>query len=509
VPEDLQARELATLARLQVGLLEVAGIVTSAADLPQLLDAIARTTAQSLGWQSVSINLYRPAWDDLQVQTVYGAAPVREALLGVATTWDTWNRLLQERFLRRGAYLVNHDEYDWAADQTFTYVPDLEPSDDPEAWHPDDALLVPLRDPDGEVLGMLSVDEPRSGRVPRDAELDALVAVAAHASVAVRQAQETADLRRHRAALEHFLDVFARIRESTPTQELLDAVAGGIRATLGFERVTIDLLEQGADAPAARLLAARFEHQGCFLFTAAEGAALAPDVDLGPPSQRSGRGPRAWQDHRLLVPLHASTGELLGLIRVEEPSDRLLPSVQSLQALRVFADQAATALESAARVRELRHLADHDPLTGLGNRRAFMHDLEVETARAARYGGRFGVALCDVDGLKALNDGHGHVAGDRALRRVARVLEAVLRRSDGAYRIGGDEFAMIVIEAANRATHEVTDRIVEALDVPDGADPPVHISVGWVGSDGRDAPESLVRRADEAMYADKRARQAG
>ncbi len=501
--------ELSTLARLHVGLLEVATIVTSSEeDLPHLLDAIARTISQSLGWRTVVVNSYRPAWHDLEVMTVHGCERARAALLGNVTAWHTWEPLLSDRYLTRGAYLVPHDEYDWDADEALSYIPEMPvDADDPDAWHPEDALFVPLRDADGEILGILAVDEPVSGRRPSDAELDALVAVAGHAAIVVRHARETADLRRHRAALEHFLDVFSRHRESVPTRELLDAVADGIRATLGFERVAIDLLEEGRRAPIARLLRPEHERQGCYLLTAEQAAQLAPEFDFGPPSERSGTGPSAWQDHRLLVPLTASSGEVLGVIRAEDPGDRLLPSTQSLQALRVFADQAATALESAARLAELRYLADHDPLTALGNRRAFMRHLEAEAARAARYEGHFTLALCDVDAFKALNDRHGHPAGDRALCRVARVLEASIRRSDGAYRIGGDEFALILIEAGEQETEEVTGRIEQALaGRGDGADPPLGISFGAVLTRGTEDLESLLRRADDEMYAAKRRR---
>lgn len=298
-----------------------------------------------------------------------------------------------------------------------------------------------------------------------------------------------------------------RATASAPTRELLDAVADGIRDALGFERVLIELLDAGADAPIARLLRPEHERHGCFLLTRTEARGLAPGFDLEAPSERSGRGPYAWQDHRLLIPLNASTGELLGIVRVEEPSDHLLPSTQTLQALRVFADQAATALESAARVRELRHLADHDPLTGIGNRRAFMRELESETGRASRYESTFALALCDVDAFKALNDRHGHPAGDRALSRVARVLESSLRVSDGAFRIGGDEFALILIEAGDAQAQEVVERIVAALAEPgEGGDPPVHLSFGSVAAEPDDTAERILRRADEAMYAVKRVR---
>jgi diguanylate cyclase (GGDEF)-like protein len=498
-----------TLARLHAGLLELASVVATA-DHSELMDAIARTISEALDWGAVVINVYRPAWDDYEVQSVHGSEAAGEALLGEATPWETWVPLMAERFERRGAFLVRDGDFDWDSDRGVSHVPPGVALGDPDAWHPGDALFVPLHDENGRVSGVLSVDEPVSGRLPTDDEIDALVAVAAHAGVALRHARETVDLRRHRAALKRFHEIFSRSRGSASALELLDAVADGMRYTLGFERVEVELLEPpGRDAAVTQLLVARYEREGCYLLTAAEAAEVAPAVDLGPPSERSGRGPAAWQDHRLLIPLRATSGELLAVMHVGEPRDRLLPGTDLLQALRVIGDQAASHLEAANRLRELRYLADHDPLTGLGNRRAFMDLLEAETARAARYDSRFTLALCDIDAFKELNDVHGHPAGDEALRRTARVMESSVRRSDGAFRIGGDEFALVLVEASTEATREIVDRIETSLGTPERAgEPIIRVSVGAISSDEAEGAEALLRRADEAMYQVKRARRA-
>src|SRR5207248_5553488 len=155
------------------------------------------------------------------------------------------------------------------------------------------------------------------------------------------------------------------------------------------------------------------------------------------------RGPRAWQHHWLLVPLHDTDGEVLGILWADEPDDRLLPSREKLQALRVFANQAAAAVVASAHLKEVRFLADHDPLTRLPNRRAFVERLDGEVARATRYGHTFALVLCDLDGSKLLNDRPGQAAGDEALQRFARTLQSGLRSGDEAFRIGGDEFALV------------------------------------------------------------------
>lgn len=499
--------DLARLARLHAGLLELASIVGT--NRPELLNAIARTVSEALGWGTVAVNVYRPAWDDYEVQTVYGSDAAREVLLGQATPWDTWEPLIADRFEHRGAYLVPHGDFDWQSDDV-CYVPErFEPSD-PGTWDPGHALFVVLRERDGGVLGVLSVDEPVTGRVPTDEDIDALVAIAAHAEVALRHARETADLRGHRAALKHFHEIFSSNRQSAPAREMLEVVTRGIRTTLGFDRVDFELFERdGRETILARLMAEPYEREGCYLLTAQAAAELAPGLDLGRPSPLPGRGPHAWLAHRLLVPLIASTGELLAVFIVGEPRDGLLPGAEMLQALRLIADQAASHVESATRLRELRYIANHDSLTGLGNRRAFMSLLEAETARAARYKSRFTLALCDVDFFKQLNDLHGHAVGDDALRRAARVMETSLRRSDGAFRIGGDEFALVLVEASAEATREVTDRIEAALAEPERpGDPVIRVSFGSIASNGEEDAETLLRRADEAMYSVKRARRA-
>ena len=157
-------------------------------------------------------------------------------------------------------------------------------------------------------------------------------------------------------------------------------------------------------------------------------------------SELNGRGPHAWSRHWLLVPLAEPQGRTLGLIWVDDPRDRLLPTQARLQALRLFANQAVAALQSADQALKLRHEATHDALTGVLNRRAFRARLARE---AAQPDASFALILCDMDNLKRVNDTLGHEAGDLALRLLADALRTGLRRDD-AYRLGGDEFAVVL-----------------------------------------------------------------
>src|SRR5437588_4445002 len=122
--------DLDTLARLR-GLLDVSRVVRDDDSLPEVLSAIARTISESLGYQAVVVNLYRPAWDDFEVTTVRDRDPRSVAqLLGSRGSWADWAPLLDERFKRRGAYFVSAGEHDWSGDM-LVVTPDIPISDDP------------------------------------------------------------------------------------------------------------------------------------------------------------------------------------------------------------------------------------------------------------------------------------------------------------------------------------------------------------------------------------------
>ncbi len=519
--------DLDTLARLR-GLLHVTRAVRDEEQLDDVLAAVAYTLAESLGYRTVVVNLYRPAWNDFVVATVHGDDRAREQLQGTVGTRESWEPLLAERFERRGAYLLGPGDHEWAGDD-LAFTPDIAVSEDPMAWQPEDALFVPLRSADGGLLGIISVDEPLSGRRPTDEEMDVLVAVAGHAAFAIEGAQEAAADARHRAGLEELLAVSSRITETLAVDAMLGSICEGIRRALGFAKVGVDLVDPldgllrprhavgwrvdvlQAGVPVAvedvhRLLDAEFEQQGCYLLGAEAALARLPLDRQVHASERNGAGPLAWNRHWLLVPLWDRSGELSGVIWVDDPEDRLLPSREALQALRVFANLTSAAVVSATHFEEMRYLAEHDPLTRLRNRRAFTRRLTIETARSGRYHRPFSLVLCDLDGFKQLNDQFGHQAGDLALQRLGTLLDGAIRRSDTAFRIGGDEFALILPETGEDSVRAVVDRISSGLEA--ASEPELRLlrasfGVAVFPRDGGDS-ERVFRAADLAMYSAKR-----
>ena len=157
-------------------------------------------------------------------------------------------------------------------------------------------------------------------------------------------------------------------------------------------------------------------------------------------------------------------------------------------------------LDNARLFDQVRQLAVTDPLTGLSNYRTLINVMESEIQRSRRTGRPFAILLLDLDGLKGINDRHGHLIGSRAICRLANVLRVHSRAMDTAARYGGDEFAVVLPEAGAEAAASVSQRICERL-AKDGEVPHVTVSVGAAvfPRDG-ETIDALFNAADRALY---------
>lgn len=158
----------------------------------------------------------------------------------------------------------------------------------------------------------------------------------------------------------------------------------------------------------------------------------------------------------------------------------------------------------AASEKRLRQMAATDPLSGLFNRRRFLEQTELETARAARHGGPLCVALIDIDHFKRINDEHGHDIGDRVICQVARVLSAELRTNDVVARWGGEEFILLLPDTGPDGAAVLAQRIVDRMGREGGAlgdrTLAVTVSIGVHPVDAARPFDESVKGADQALY---------
>lgn len=218
-------------------------------------------------------------------------------------------------------------------------------------------------------------------------------------------------------------------------------------------------------------------------------------------------GGRAMLEIPVVTPGPGESQRPLGAITAAHTvSRRNPPRVRGdqLKALRTLAGGVAAALAQRELLQRLEQQSMADPLTGLGNRRAFDEALEVELKRAQRAGGWVGLVMMDVDHFKRFNDQHGHQAGDDALVTVGRVLTRVARAEDRACRIGGEEFALLLPGADERAAAIVAERVRRDVQHRAPAAGPVTISLGVAASRGDDG-QVLLATADARLYAAKEA----
>jgi len=173
--------------------------------------------------------------------------------------------------------------------------------------------------------------------------------------------------------------------------------------------------------------------------------------------------------------------------------------------------QASQALHRIRLHDELRHMAQHDTLTGLANRASLQSTLSLVLAASARDERPMAVIFLDLDGFKAINDELGHNIGDDVLVHTAQRLRAAVRQGDTIARFGGDEFIVICADTDTGTAVRIADRIRDAVRQPLPNIPPalpltVSVGVAMHHPNGRGSPDpdAIIRNADTAMYRSKR-----
>jgi diguanylate cyclase (GGDEF)-like protein len=342
----------------------------------------------------------------------------------------------------------------------------------------------------------------------RDGDLEAPIAAAAGPLELQRIAEglramsgALADERVKRQAQERrlrtILDATRELAESLNLRYVLASVARGA-AAVASGPVDVDIWLAEERERLAHTLGEHDEHRGLV----ERGSRLGKTIVEPPP----GGDPT----HVAIAVLPMVVGARVVGVLVVTPTPGSRPcNPDIVSVLETLANHSGAAIESARLHAAVEERSRMDALTRLYNRRRLDEDLADECQRTARYGRPLSVVMMDVDHFKSFNDGFGHAAGDAVLQHVAEVLRGGVRATDGAYRYGGEEFALVLRETGAAGAAEVAERLraaIEAKFVDGGFGRAVTASFGVAqATEERKKPGPLVEAADRALYAAKRA----
>ncbi|MBB6565869.1 diguanylate cyclase domain-containing protein [Kribbella sandramycini] len=459
-------------------LYEVSARMGAGRSLAETLQAVVDGVVDGLGFGIAVLNLRQPD-GKFEVIAVSGSPEAREALLGTISAADIFDAEFAIADVWGGLRFVPHERL--GEGEVVGWVPDVPVSDDPDAWHPLDALFAPLYSPDRELVGMLSVDLPEDQRRPGPIHRELLEIFATQAGLAIDKARLTDQLLAEKALLEASETTFRMVFEGAGNgmaTVALDGPESGriLQVNDSFCQITGYAAEQLVGAFAGEFLRDEEPEQ-----TRHELARLAH-------SKTPYRFERIFTQPSGNEIWLGGTAALVG----RDPGRILLVQIDDV-----------TARKDAER--ELRHHAAHDPLTGLPNRRLLQHrfDLVLERTRAS---GRPGALLfCDLNHFKLVNDSYGHEAGDRALREIATRLSNAVRHGDTVARLGGDEFAILAEDITPEALTTLITRLTTAVNRPlDGITIAVTTAIGTTPITPTSPDlDTLLHTADQAMYATK------
>lgn len=370
------------------------------------------------------------------------------------------------------------------------------------------AISAPLRSR-GRLLGVISAQSYNSGAYSHS-DLELLQGIADVAAVAMENVRHVQELERRRREAEQMEQISQTLASSLQADAVLERVVEAAMELLEADGACVWLMDgeeaqvgasRGRTAPATGTrfpVGGRMEERvlrNGRSFTLDSGSTLSPaSMALKPPPAR----------HALMVPLR-SADRIIGALSVTVIRDERFRG-DAAQLLQRLSGHAAVALENARLHSALQTLSLTDALTGLPNRR----QLEVHLARefaAAERGRPLAVVLFDVDRFKEFNDTQGHVAGDQALRAVARVMAEETRAMNLVARYGGDEFLAVLSDTGHEGAHQHAGRVHRrAARDPELRAMGITLSSGAAAfQEDMERMEDLIREADQDMYRSKAA----
>jgi diguanylate cyclase (GGDEF)-like protein/PAS domain S-box-containing protein len=525
---------------------QVVADLNTARSLADTLQTVADGIVRGLGYELAAVNLVRPD-GDLVVAAFAGSAAGEALLLGRAGSRASWERRLTMgerwgslRFIphTEGWVLIDDDVPQWHTEGPLPRFPD--------EWHPGDRLYAPMhasQSVGSELIGVISVDRPVSGRHPGPWGCEALQMYAFQAGIAISNARLRANMQRALVRLER-------------DQQALRASEESFRQAFEYAPSGMAIAEMGGDQHGKLLRAndalCRLLGRSASTMRRYSFSDLVSPEDVGLLLRTSAEGGRAelrlarrdgsyvWVSLRNSVVADTADGPRLLLTHVEDIEER---KSRELQLAHRASHDSLTGLPNSAELRSrlssrlcnrpqdrdandaaaVEQTDSHDEFafsygygpdelaSPLGTLDSHTHTVAPDETDQESTSKGLAVLFCDLDGFKSINDRFGHHTGDAVLIEVARRLTAAVRDGDTVARLGGDEFVVLADHLAPADAADLAVRLRNAIIPPirvDGRAVRVGASfgIGWAGC-GMTA-EEVLHSADQRMYIEKRSRSA-
>jgi diguanylate cyclase (GGDEF)-like protein/PAS domain S-box-containing protein len=493
---QLFAETLVSLEREQ-NLNEVTRAISSALELPTILQNVVRLAADLCGADAGALAILSPDGSTLAYPYLYNL-PVTlgkdSERRGVGLAWNT----IQSH---NPHLLVEYSQY-----------PQANPGWVEAGVHA--TISVPLIA--GEVcLGSLGLFSYHAEKRFSRRDLALIESVGRQAGIAIQNARLFEAAERRAREAETLRQAVAEVTSALELDQVMDKILNHLARVVPYDSSVVFLYEgeqhlramagRGLPNPGAVLnhtypadipLIVELKRQGTPIILA----------DAQADSRFEKWGARGYVHGWMGLPLRVH-GEPIGYLTMDSarvgaygPQDAAL--------VQAFADEVAIAIENARLFQQVQRLAITDPLTGLNNRRYFFEAARRELERARRYQSSLSLIMLDIDHFKRVNDTYGHLAGDRVLVAVAARCKEKLREVDISARYGGEEFVFLLPETDVEGARQVADRLRAVVnDTPiDAGDKKVVISISLGVADLDEECvdiQALVRRADQALYVTK------
>lgn len=458
--------------------------------LDEVVEAVVDRAQSLIGFEHCALLLYDPESETLKVRRARGYGERREDVLGLELALG--EGISGRAAERREPVRVGDVREDPG------YVPGLEAARS--------NLAVPLI-AGGELAGVINVESERVEAFTEEHEKQ-LTVLSTQAALAILASQARTHLRRRIVQLDALYRISRLASDGRDVEEILHRVLEITKEVLPDASVAILLVEdeelridasdgyregaEGLRIPVGTGITGRCAREGRPVIV----GRVEDDAEYieGIPGGRS----------EIAVPLQVE-GEVIGVLNAESTEPDAFGEEEK-QTLMVIAQQVAAVIHTLRLHQATRELAITDALTGLHNRRYFMERLEEHLSRAQRYEEELALVLLDCDQFKEINDRYGHPWGDRTLEEIGELLGGVLRGTDEVARIGGDEFAALLLKADPELVRGIARRVrsrAKEIRLAPEPDREIRLSlslgVAFYPRDASDA-QSLLKRADEALY---------